>query len=245
MLLKVLASSSAGNCYIFENKTEALIVEGGVKMGEVKKALNYDVSKVCGCIVTHEHLDHSKYIADYAKAGITVLALQPVLERAGISEHHRSKILAGGAGYLVGKFKVFAFPVSHDVPCLGFVITHPDMGKVLFITDTFSCEYRFDNLSTIMIEANYAHDLVQKRIDEGKVSPSVRKRLRFSHMEIETTKEVILKHNITSVSKIILLHLSSENSNAVRFQSTITGATGKPVYVADKGMELTIGSTPY
>jgi hypothetical protein len=64
-------------------------------------------------------------------------------------------------------------------------------------------------------------------------------------MEIETTKEVILKHNITSVSKIILLHLSSENSNAVRFQSTITGATGKPVYVADKGMELTIGSTPY
>ena len=59
MKLKVLGSNSLGNCYILENKDEALILEAGIKLVNVKKALNYNISKIVGCLVSHEHNDHA------------------------------------------------------------------------------------------------------------------------------------------------------------------------------------------
>lgn len=48
MRLIVLGSNSLGNCYILENKKEALIIEAGVPFQEVKKAMNYDIGKIVG-----------------------------------------------------------------------------------------------------------------------------------------------------------------------------------------------------
>ena len=39
MRLNVLGSDSNGNCYILQTDTEALIIEAGVRMSDVKKAL--------------------------------------------------------------------------------------------------------------------------------------------------------------------------------------------------------------
>ena len=36
------------------------------------KALNFNVSKIVGCIVTHEHGDHAKYYHEFVKSGIDV-----------------------------------------------------------------------------------------------------------------------------------------------------------------------------
>lgn len=56
MKLKVLGSGSSGNCYILENDTEALIIEAGVLFMEVKKALDFSISKIRGVVISHEHL---------------------------------------------------------------------------------------------------------------------------------------------------------------------------------------------
>ena len=62
MKLIVLGSSSSGNCYILDNGKEALIIEAGIRFQEVKKALDFNLRKVVGCVVTHAHNDHAKYI---------------------------------------------------------------------------------------------------------------------------------------------------------------------------------------
>ena len=57
MLLKILNSNSSGNCYILQAEdNSSLIIEGGVNLKEVKKALNFNISKVAGVIISHEHL---------------------------------------------------------------------------------------------------------------------------------------------------------------------------------------------
>ena len=58
MKLIVLGSSSSGNCYILDNGKEALIIEAGIRFQEVKKALDFNLRKVVGCVVTHAHNDH-------------------------------------------------------------------------------------------------------------------------------------------------------------------------------------------
>lgn len=56
MKLKVLGSSSSGNCYILENDAEALIIEAGVSFKEVKVALDFNIRKIQGVVVSHQHL---------------------------------------------------------------------------------------------------------------------------------------------------------------------------------------------
>ena len=56
MYLTCLGSSSNGNCYILQNEDEALILEAGMPFKEVKKALDFNISKVRGVCISHEHL---------------------------------------------------------------------------------------------------------------------------------------------------------------------------------------------
>ena len=55
MLLKCVASGSSGNTYLLMSDTEMLVLDAGIRFLEVKKAIDFKVSKIVGCIVSHEH----------------------------------------------------------------------------------------------------------------------------------------------------------------------------------------------
>ena len=57
MMFSVIGSGSKGNGYILHNDNEALVIECGVPFMEYKKALNFNIAKIKGCIVSHKHLD--------------------------------------------------------------------------------------------------------------------------------------------------------------------------------------------
>ena len=59
MKLKVLGSSSSGNCYLIEaNNNEKLILDAGVNFKIVQKELNFNFNGIEGVLVTHEHMDN-------------------------------------------------------------------------------------------------------------------------------------------------------------------------------------------
>lgn len=51
--LKVLGSSSKGNCYILDSNGEIIIIELGLSFAEILKGLNYKINDVAGCLVSH------------------------------------------------------------------------------------------------------------------------------------------------------------------------------------------------
>lgn len=55
MRLTVLGSGSSGNCYLVECDNEILILDCGISLKEVKKTLNFDLSKIVGCVISHSH----------------------------------------------------------------------------------------------------------------------------------------------------------------------------------------------
>lgn len=246
MVLKCLGSSSAGNCYILRSSRsdEVLIIEAGIPMSEIKKALKFKISNIKGCIISHCHNDHAKYVREVLRCGIKVLALPDVFNHQGINNPF-CKEIEPMHGYKVGGFKILPLPVVHDVPCVGFIIEHEEMGKLLFITDTMMLEYRLPKLNHIMLEANYADEILQYNIDNGIVPVSMRDRLLHSHMELQTAKEILRANDISSVNEVILLHLSGNNSDAGQFQREVQEASGKPVYIAKSGMEINLDKEPY
>lgn len=246
MVLKCLGSSSSGNCYLLHSlrSDEVLVIEAGIPMIEVKKALKFKISSINALVVSHRHNDHAKYIGDYLKNGIKVLALPDVFGSKGFNNSFCKKI-EPMHGYKVGGFKILPLPVVHDVPCVGFIIEHEEIGSLLFVTDTMMLEYQLPKLNHIMIEANYDDAILQYNIDNAIVPASMRERLLHSHMELQTTKEVLRVNDISSVNEIILLHLSSNNSDAAQFQKEVEEVSGKPVYIARKGLAIELNKEPY
>lgn len=235
MILKVLGSSSSGNCYILDNGNEALIIEAGIRFLDVKKALDFQIKNVVGCLITHQHNDHAKYIKNMADSGFYVLALPEVLTAKEINGS-RVKALELGKGYKFGNFKIAPFSACHDVPCVGYLIDHPETGRIMFLTDSYMCEYVFPGLNHVLIECNYSDRKLIESINAGYTLPSQRNRLLTSHMELETCKGILKANDLSNVSNIVLLHLSENNGDEPVFTSEIQKVTGKVVYVAKPGL---------
>ena len=244
MKLNILGSSSAGNCYILQSESEALIIEVGLRMTDIKQAIGFNLNKVAGCIVSHLHNDHARSVEGMLKAGVDVYAHSSVFEAKGI-EHRRAKIIIPEKGFTVGQFKVYPFPVAHDVPTLGFLINHSETGNILFLTDTFTCDYQFTDLSHILIEANYSTDILDKNISSGRTNNGMKRRLRYSHMELQTTKKLLSAHDLSNVKTITLIHLSSDNSDEKRFVEEVRALTGIVTRAASSGLEIELLSKPF
>ena len=237
MQLIVLGSSSKGNCYLLQNDSDTLIIECGVSINDIKKALNFSFDNVAGCIVSHEHGDHAKSIVDVLKIGIAVYTSRGTMRALDLDvRHHRLHTIKEGEEFKVKSFKVKPFRIEHDVAePLGFIIYHPECGSVLFITDSYYVKDTFKNIHNIIIEANFSQEIIEERVRNGASPDFLRNRIFKSHMSIETCKKTLLANDLSKVQNIVLIHLSDGNSNAAQFKQIIQSATGKRVYVADAG----------
>jgi phosphoribosyl 1,2-cyclic phosphodiesterase len=245
MRLKVLGSTSKGNCYILENKNEALIIEAGVTISMVRKALDGNIEKVVGCLISHSHNDHAGHMMMYAKAGISILSSFSVFNTRRINKlRNKGILIEPGQGYFIGSFNVIPFELNHDVPCLGFLITHQETGRIAFITDTFKYRHTFRDIDHYLIECNYANDILDKNVSLGVIHPSLRKRIIVSHMELENCKAALMANDLDKARQIILLHLSDNNSCRVRFREEVSAVTGKDVFIAAKGAEICMLRAP-
>jgi len=233
MTLKVLSSESAGNCYLIGSDAAWLIIEAGIRLQEVKKALNYDLSKVIGCLISHSHGDHCRYASDYLKAGINIYTSDHTV-KANEMTGHRIHPIKHYEVVVIGDFKIIPFPVPHGVPTLGFLIRHPDSGSILFVTDAAFIPHKFSILSHILIEANYEEAILTNDRAVG------------NHMSLDTCLEFLRANDMRQVRNIVLLHLSSENSDSKMFAKSVQSvAPNASIWIADKGLEVNLSKYPF
>lgn len=229
-----LASSSAGNAYRVTDGETALLLEAGLRFNDIRRALDFQVSSIAGCLITHEHGDHCKAAADLAKAGVEIYASQGTLDALKISPH-RMKPVKAKEQFTIGTWTILPFDVQHDVSePLGFLLVNQAGEKLLFATDTYYIKYRFSGLTHIMMECNYSMKLLNENIASGRVPEVMKKRLIRSHFSLENVKDFFLANDLQHVQEIWLLHLSDNNSDESLFKQEIQQITGKPVFVAER-----------
>lgn len=232
-MIKVLASGSSGNCYLLETENETLILECGIRYKDIFKGLDFDLSKVVGCLVTHEHKDHCKAINELMNVGIKVYTSQGTwdsIEPKYIENCYKMFSVESNKKYKIGDFDVMPFKVEHDVnDPLGYLIVHKELGKIVFITDSYFCKYKFKNVDHILIECNYSESIL-------KDLPPWRARVLKSHMSLETLKEALKTWDLSNTKDITLIHISEGNGESERFRKEIEELTGIKTYVAMPGL---------
>ena len=237
--IKVLGSSSKGNCYLLDCDGEVLIIELGVDFSEVIKELDYGkrIKDVVGCLVSHEHGDHSRYIKQAQKYALSLYSCMDTASKySGVIALNCEK------KYKIGTFKVMPLSVSHSCQCFAYIIEHKDMGKMLFATDLMYFPYKIKDVNHFLIEANYDEDiLIDNHInaEEGQSSPE-------NHMSIDDCIGAIELNYSPSLQNIVLLHLSGTNADAERFKERVSSefATDN-VFVAEKGLEIELKESEF
>ena len=210
MELRCLGSSSSGNCYLLESATETLILDCGLPIMEIKKGLKWNLRRVSGVLVSHSHKDHSKSLKDFETMGIPVF--KPYQGDA-------NKKLTTSGGFTVVPFDLTTLDGSWthtnadgtSCPCYGFLITHPEMGKMLYITDTEFVKYKFKKINHILLGVNYDKDM----IDRDNVAKA--RHVFRGHMSIDTACDFVKANYSDELQNVIMCHLSNSNADSEEF----------------------------
>lgn len=230
--IRPYASSSAGNTYLITDGCSPLLLDCGLPVGKLRHFAGYKLSELAGCLVTHEHLDHAKAATDLMRSGVDVY-MSGGTARALKLSGHRLHIVKALQQFTLGTWTVLPFDTVHDAAePLGFLLA-ANGAKVLYLTDTAYCRYRFRGLTHLMVEANYSLDALYEAVDRGSLHPGLRDRLLRTHFGLERVLDFLRANDLSAVREIHLLHLSDAHSDAEGFKRMVQGLTGKPVYIAE------------
>lgn len=228
MKLKCIATGSTGNTYALIGDTgEILLLDLGVSEKTIKKGIDWKISNVVGAVISHGHKDHSLSVEDFKSMGIPIYA--PYLKIDYMSMN-------------MGEFTVKPFDLTaidgswthtnadgEPCPIFGFLITHKEMGRMLYITDCELIKWKFKDINHILLGVNYDKDLVDT--DNPKANHVFR-----GHLSIDTACDFAKANDSDSLQNVIMCHLSSENADKDSFIEKMKNAVNVAnVYVAEQG----------
>lgn len=237
MKLKCIATGSTGNCYTLTSDSgETLILDCGISVKEIKKGLDWNIKGIVGVLCTHKHLDHSKSVKDFEAMEIRISA--PYIQYAQHEGIHRYHTIP------FSSFKAKAIDLTtidgswthtdangEPCPIFGFLITHPEMGRMLYITDCELIKWKFKDINHILLGVNYDKDLV------GTDNPKANHVFR-GHLSIDTACDFVKANDSDSLQNVIMCHLSNENSDKDSFIEKMKKvACGANVDVAERNKE--------
>lgn len=227
-------SSSLGNSYAIRCSDSDLLIEAGVRFDVLKQKLDHDISKVKLMIVSHIHLDHFKHIQQYLDAGIDCYIHQDMVTESKIKPHPFLNIYETEKLFRVGGFGILPIKMNHNVVTHGFVINHHEFGNLFFATDTSYIFNKIADMNYIMIEANYSDEIILGNIKKLGLNPVHYMHTFTGHHSIDNCIAWLQRNDLSKVKQIMLIHLSSGNSNAVLFKEMIEKNFGIICVVADE-----------
>lgn len=244
--LHVIASGSRGNASVVEDVRtgRGLLIDCGISkkaLFEGCAATGFDLTKLEGIVITHEHIDHTKGLG-VAVRGLAKLGVFPALfvnDRvlASSSEVHAIadaldvRSFAATDSFTVAGIDVQAFPTSHDAAfSCGFRLSVGDVDApddaLGFMTDTgVVLDAAFEALRgvrTLALESNHDQDMLA----HGAYPAYVKKRIASARGHLSNVQaSCALEQLVTNdLQHVIALHIS-ENNNSYRLPAqTLTEA---------------------
>ena len=227
MKFESYASSSSGNCYAVSDGQTRVLLECGVSHQKLQKLSGFRLSEFQACLVSHEHKDHAKAVADLISRGMAVY-MSP--GTADALETDAVNLIEHMEQFNVGSLDIVPFTTFHDAAePLGFLIKSRLDGDVLaFATDTVNLRYKFPGLNILAIEANYDKHILERC---ERMPEKVRYRITNSHMEIDTLCDYLRSLDLSQCREIHLLHLSDATSHEGHFLNKVARAVPKGIEI--------------
>ena len=217
--IECFGSSSAGNCYRIKSSVngDELLLDVGLPFKTIQRACRYNFLHLLGAVVTHQHGDHSRAVADMLKLGHKIYMLRETADALHVVDEHSWVEITPRKSFKRGVFTILPFELQHDVPNVGYLISDGE--------DTFK------GVHHILVECNHSYELLNKKVEQDELSKQRMERLIQSHFALKNVIKFLRSMDLSQCKAIHLIHLSNENSNEVEFKKAVQAATGKLVIV--------------
>jgi phosphoribosyl 1,2-cyclic phosphodiesterase len=216
--ISVLASGSSGNAVLVRATDSAILIDAGLSARRLTESLgacglNWD--DLQGVLITHEHVDHTRALANVSRE--RTLALYANRLTADVLRQKVSKarwnFFSNNSPFVVGGFEVEAFHVPHDAASpVGFVI-RSDGVSFAVATDLGHVPPHVikaaNGATAVLVESNHDADLLQ---NDPKRPHSVKERIRSKHGHLSNDEAGRFLKEIASpaLRQVLLAHLSED-----------------------------------
>ena len=261
MIFKCAGTGSKGNSYaLISDYGDILLIECGVKWSETMKIIDYQTSKVAGCVASHAHSDHLRSYKDCLHYGIPIYTNDETAEHFEIISGEKMIGKPERIPFEVGSFRIVPFYVPHDgCPCYAYIISHTECGNIIYATDMSRIaqvdenyrlkmvdgkpiDWSFKNLrlSHMIIEANYDFS------DFADIDELKRSHVGFGHHSLQCCKRFVEENKTPDLRSVMLVHLSKDTDEEnIRIQVQSVAGKWVRVDVAHAGMELKMSKYPF
>lgn len=255
MFLKCAGTGSSGNAYaLIADDGEILLIECGVPWKQILRMIDFQPSKVVGCVASHSHLDHLRAYKEVIQNGIQIYTNDETADHFEVVAGEKMIGVPEKIPFKIGNFTVQAFYLPHTtqdkdtgkiVPCsnFGYYIYHEEMGALVYMTDFEfpTMSFRQAKIQHFLCEVNYCDELVERE------EANYRHRLQ-GHLSLNTFKEKVLKQNLTpAMQTITLCHLSDTASDEQQILREVKEIAGNRVEVniAKTGICIQLRKFPF
>ena len=211
-----LASGSSGNCFFIDNGKFKILIDVGISYNQIKQKLleiGYCVENIDYILITHTHNDHIKALNSFSMAKVYSGVKLPGL----INKLTKNEMIE------LGNYKIYTFPLSHDVECCGYKIYDKDESLV-YLTDTGYVNYKvmphLKNATYYIFESN--HDIEMLMNSKRPSFLKTRILSDVGHLSNEDASEILLNSIGEETKEIYLAHVSRDcNSKELAYNSLI------------------------
>ena len=219
----VLTTGSCGNCYIFHENDDVLIIDDGVtykKLSEQMKAHDIPLDSVKAMFLTHLHPDHAKGVGPFMRKTGKPVYVSGRSYRECRTEIEKQKIdykdlltFEHGETVEAGSFKVTSFRTSHDSAGSSGYYIENNSGSVFLLTDSgYVPDEAFSyarDADVLFIEANYDEDM----LENGPYSPALKRRVRGIYGHLSNDEAVdFAQRTARRGDQVYFVHISANNN---------------------------------
>ena len=241
-----LASGSAGNCSLYVNGRQRMLVDAGKNtryINDCLRQLALSVSDLTHILITHSHGDHVAALPVLLKhtratlvcSGETFFAIASRLPQ-GVPVH----LFEPGEGFWLGDVAVKTFATSHDAPgSCGFVLGQGS-DRVAVCTDlgtvTGEIFEAMRGSRTVLLECNHDAEMVKN----GPYPFPLKARILSDqgHQSNKFAAKVAVRLCQTGTKHLLLAHLSAENNEPRLALDTVRAA------LREAGVEADVSLAP-
>ncbi len=221
----VLTTGSCGNCYIFHENGESLIIDDGVSFTKLSNEFerhSIPMQSIKAMFLTHLHPDHSKGVGVFIrKTSLPVYLSKESFDNCKVElekqkiDRNKLSTFNHGEQLNIGGYSITPFHTYHDsIGSSGYYIEHGE-SSVFLMTDTGIIPDEAFSLARSsklkFIEANYDEEM----LENGPYSKWLKDRVRGTYGHLSNVDAIdFASRTSRQGDQVCFIHLS-ENNNKV------------------------------
>ncbi len=219
MTLYSLASSSSGNCYIYDFDSTKILIDIGISYKQFCNKIqetDLEISSIDAVFITHEHGDHVKGLEVFCKKhDIPVYITAGTNSALKFDVENKNEIISDEL-YKVGDVEVEVIKTSHDTEHSVCFLMRYNNRSYGHVTDTgymsMKMQKKFHGLDFYLMESNYE----EQALLTNKAYPQmIKKRISSDkgHLSNVQTNNFLKNYTTSQTKTVCFAHLSDKNND--------------------------------